>query len=314
MRYIFGPVPSRRFGKSLGIDIIPRKKCTLNCIYCQIGKTTDLTIQRKPYIAVNPVLKELKKILGSPPKADPPVTEKVKIDYLTFSGSGEPTLNSNLGKIISKIKKITEIPIVVLTNGTLLYRKDVRNDLMKADIVAPSLDAILNFKRINKPHKKLNIKKIINGLLSFSKIYPGKIWLEILFVKNINNSFKEVIALKKVVQKIKPDKIHLNTIHRPPAEFCIKPLKYNELLKIKKILGGPSEIILDKKHIETDIKKLNISEKILKILYRRPMRLRDIKAIIGINRKDILKELWLLERKKKISFQNNWWSRPLKRL
>lgn len=299
MKYIFGPVPSRRFGKSLGIDIIPRKKCTLDCIYCQLGKTTGLTIRRKPYAAVKPVLEELKKILRT----------KTKIDCLTFSGSGEPTLNSNIGKMISGIKKITKIPVVVITNGTLLYREYVRCDLMKADIVAPSLDAILSFKKINRPNKELDIKKIIGGLIKFRKIYPGKIWLEILFAKNINDSSAEITELKKAVRKIKPDKIHLNTVLRPPAESRAKPLNYSELLKIKKMLGKTAEIISDEKHVKPDTKEKKISKKILDILRRRPMRFEDIKSVIQTDNKTILKELWLLERKKKISFQNNWWSR-----
>ncbi|MDD5687694.1 MAG: radical SAM protein [Elusimicrobia bacterium] len=297
MKYIFGPIPSRRFGLSLGIDIIPFKKCTLDCIYCQIGRTTDLTLQRKPYVAVKPILEELKQILKL----------KTKIDCLTFSGSGEPTLNSNIGKMISEIKKITKIPIVVITNGTLLYRKDVRNDLLEADIVAPSLDAILSFKELNRPHNKLNIRNIIDGLSKFSEIFKGKIWLEILLVKNYNDSETEIKTLKTAIQKIKPDKIHLNTVLRPPSENYAEPLYWDEIMEIKKTLGKHCELIIDKKYTRIKSNTKNTSKTILEMLKRRPMRLVDIASVVGIDKKIILKELWLLERKKIISYQNNWW-------
>ncbi|MFH0948495.1 MAG: radical SAM protein [Elusimicrobiota bacterium] len=297
MRYIFGPVPSRRFGLSLGIDIIPSKYCTLDCIYCQIGRTTKLTLQRKKYVAIQPVLDELKKVLKS----------KIKIDCLTFSGSGEPTLNSNIGKMISEVKKITQMPIVVITNGTLLYRLDVQNDLLEADIVAPSLDAILSFQKINRPHKSLEIKKIIDGLVKFRKIYKGKIWLEVMFVKNVNDSTQDIKAVKKATERIKPDRIHLNTVVRPPLETYAKPLEQKKMLAIRKIFGKNCEIISGR--IKDELKPIctNIQQKILEILKRRPMQLEDILAIIESDKKTVLKELWILERKKLISENNGWW-------
>ena len=297
MKYIFGPVPSRRFGLSLGIDIIPAKYCTLDCIYCQIGRTTCLTLKRKKYVGVKPILRELKKVLKS----------KIKIDCLTFSGSGEPTLNSNIGKMIAEVKKITDFPVVVITNGTLLYRKDVRNDLLKADIVAPSLDAVLNFKKTNRPHKTLNIRRIIDGLVKFRKIYKGKIWLEILLVKNVNDSWNEIKAIKKATDRIKPDKIHLNTVVRPPAEHFARLVEQKKLLKIKKFFGKNCEIISDKIKSEIKSADINVSEKILLILKRRPMQLTDFRKTLGVNPKTIQKELWLLERKKKVTYKNNWW-------
>ncbi|MFA5780331.1 MAG: radical SAM protein [Elusimicrobiota bacterium] len=307
MKYIFGPVPSRRFGLSLGIDIIPRgattgsprgtKYCTLDCTYCQIGRTTNLTLQRKKYVAVKPVLDELKKVLES----------KTKIDCLTFSGSGEPTLNSNIGRMISEIKKLAKIPVVVITNGTLFHRPDVQNDLLKADIVAPSLDAILSFHEINRPHKSLDIKKIIDGLVKFRKIYRGKIWLEVMLVKNVNDSETEIAAINKAIKKIKPDKIHLNTVVRPPAETYAKPIEHEKLLKIKKIFGKSCEIISGGTKKGINLIGTNVPQRILEMLKRRPMQISDLNKTLGVDGKIIRKELWLLERKKKIAFRNGWW-------
>ncbi|MDO8734971.1 MAG: radical SAM protein [Elusimicrobiota bacterium] len=299
MKYIFGPVPSRRFGLSLGIDIIPRGKkyCTLDCTYCQIGRTTNLTIQRKKYAAVKPVLDELKKTLKS----------KIRIDCLTFSGSGEPTLNSNIGRMISEIKKLAKIPVVVITNGTLLYRPDVQNDLLKADIVAPSIDAVLSFNEINRPHKSLDIKKIIDGLVRFRKIYRGKIYLEVMLVKNVNDSETEIAAIKKAIKKIKPDKIHLNTVVRPPAETYAKPVEQKKLLEIKKYFGKSCEIISGGTKKGTNLIGTNVPQRILEMLKRRPMQISDLNKTLGVDGKIIRKELRLLERKKKIAKRNGWW-------
>ena len=304
MKHIFGPVPSRRFGHSLGVDIIPLKYCTLDCIYCQLGRTTHLTVTRKKYSPVKSVLNELKKVLKLK-------SNRAKIDCITFSGSGEPTLNSNIGKMISEIKKISNVPVVVLTNGTLLFRQDVKNDLLQADIVAPSLDGIPSFQKIDRPHKSLDIEKIIDGLEQFRKAYKGKIWLEILFVKDINDSQYEIESLKEAIAKIKPDKIHLNTVVRPSAEDYAKPLGRKKLLEIRKFFGKNCEIISDKiikpHHcIEADNGE-SIQQKILQILPRRPLRLEDIIGVIKSNEGTILKELWLLERRKKIIKENGWW-------
>ncbi|GAI41014.1 unnamed protein product, partial [marine sediment metagenome] len=161
MGQIFGPVPSRRLGFSLGVDTIPFKTCSLNCIYCQLGRTINKTIQRKEYIAADDILREIKKVLR----------EGKRIDYITFSGSGEPTLNSEIRRIISRIKQLTSIPLAILTNGTLLYRPRIREDLMEADLVIPSLDTVTQeiFEMVNRPHPSLKIEKVITGIDSFSQ-------------------------------------------------------------------------------------------------------------------------------------------------
>src|SRR5450830_92931 len=228
MKHLFGPVPSRRLGFSLGIDIIPAKTCTLNCVYCQLGPTPKLTLERKPYVSAETIIAEVTEFLEKNPR----------IDFLTFSGSGEPTLNSDLGKMIQGLKKITSIPVAVITNGSLLYRKEVRQDLMAADVVLPSLDAVSGeiFQAVNRPHPNLKPKVMIEGLSKFSREYPGKIWLEVMLVKGINDSKPELEKMRAIIKSLridrvrhsmslaKADKVQLNTVVRPPAEEGFFPL------------------------------------------------------------------------------------------
>jgi wyosine [tRNA(Phe)-imidazoG37] synthetase (radical SAM superfamily) len=252
MKYIFGPVPSRRLGFSLGVDIIPIKTCTLDCIYCQVGKTTCKTIERKEYVSPEKVLAELKEVLR---------TGK-KIDYITLSGNGEPTLNSKIGEIIRGINGISSLPVAVITNGTLLSDINVREELLPADLVMPSLDAATQetFEKIDRPHQSLKIEDIVEGMAEFRKIYKGKFWLEIMLVKGINDNQDELNALKKVIGKINPDKVQLNTPIRPTCEKGVEILTQERLLQIKEFFGDKCEILvqLDKKKQKDHIKIINI--------------------------------------------------------
>jgi wyosine [tRNA(Phe)-imidazoG37] synthetase (radical SAM superfamily) len=182
-------VPSRRLGRSLGIDLVPHKICTYNCIYCQIGKTTKKTLLRKEYVPEKEVLEEVKTFL---------LKGSSSIDYLSLSGSGEPTLHSKIRSIIKCIKEITTIPVAVITNGSLLCEREVREDLLQADVVLPSLDAVSPeiFMKINRSHKKLSIERVIEGMIEFRKIYKGQIWLEILFCKGVNDTSEELQKMK----------------------------------------------------------------------------------------------------------------------
>jgi wyosine [tRNA(Phe)-imidazoG37] synthetase (radical SAM superfamily) len=177
-KYLYGPVPSRRLGRSLGVDIVPFKVCPLDCIYCQLGRTVDKTVERKEYVSIEPVLAELKDRLA----------EDLQADFITISGSGEPTLNSGLGRLIEGIKKITDIPVAVLTNGALFTDKSVRADCLQADVVLPSLDAgdEVAFRKINRQHPDINIEKLITGLCEFRNEFSGRIWLEVFFVEGLN--------------------------------------------------------------------------------------------------------------------------------
>ena len=280
---IYGPVPSRRLGFSLGIDIIPSKTCSFDCIYCQLGPTTKKTLLRKEYISWHKALSQIKDILST----------GLRIDYITFSGSGEPTLNSALGKLIAEIKKITSTPVAVLTNSSLLSRKSVREALKKADVVIPSLDAATQevFTNINRPHPSLKAEKIIAGLKTFRQEFKGSIWLEVMLVKNINDSPSHIQKLKEVIEEIKPDKIQLNTVVRPPSEEFALPLSSKELEKIKTVLGENCEIIAEfRKKRQTPLEE-NLEAAILSMVQRRPVTLSDISTSLGKNKNEILKYL-----------------------
>lgn len=280
-KYVYGPVPSRRLGRSLGVDIVPFKVCTLDCVYCQLGRTTEKAVERKDYVPVEVVLAELKDKLD----------EGVEIDYFTISGSGEPTLNSRLGELIEGIKKITDIPVAILTNGTLLYRPDVRADCAKADVVLPSLDAgdEQTFQKVNRPHIDISIEKLVSGLSTFRNEFSGQIWLEVFTIDGLNTDNEQINKIKEAIKRIRPDKVQLNTAVRPTANVSIKRPKAKRLLDIAKQLGEKCEVIVDfvtyhhGKDIETK------AQDILSMLKRRPCSLNDICSGLGIDRNEALK-------------------------
>ena len=288
MGHLFGPVPSRRLGFSLGIDVIPAKTCTLNCVYCQLGPTPELTLERKPYVPAETIIAEVAELLKKNPH----------IDFLTFSGSGEPTLNSDLGKMICGLKKITRIPVAVITNGSLLYQKEVRQDLMEADVVLPSLDAVSKkiFQAVNRPHPNLKSEDVIGGLRKFSREYPGKIWLEVMLVKSVNDSKTELKKIREIIKYLKIDKVQLNTVVRPPAEEGFFPLTQSEMGTAAKIIDSDCEIIAEftgrpPAHLEAE------EGLILETLKRRPLTLKDIVSVTGCNQNEIIKILYGLTKK-----------------
>ena len=301
-KYLFGPVPSRRLGLSLGVDIVPRKVCSLDCVYCQVGRSTEITIDRKEYVPVEAVISELKtKLAGG-----------VQADFITISGSGEPTLNSRIGDIIDEIKKITHIPIAILTNGTLLFDKSVRADCAKADVVLPSLDAgdEATFKKINRPHGDISIEKLISGLCTFRQEYQGQIWLEVFFIDGINTGDEQIAKIKDAIAKIQPDKVQLNTAVRPTAEEGVRKVQVEKLDAIAAKLGAKAEVIADfaamphkrgiKEQSETagksPSKGKNRKEALFSVLKRRPCSIEDLCSGLGWSRDEVLKHVnYLLE-------------------
>jgi wyosine [tRNA(Phe)-imidazoG37] synthetase (radical SAM superfamily) len=239
MKYIYGPVSSRRLGLSLGITLTPPKACNFNCIYCQLGKTLKLTQERKEYIPVQEVFNELKLWLEN--NQD----EAKKINYLTLSGAGEPTLNSKIGVLIADIKKITPIPVAIITNSSLLSDPQVRHELLLADLIVPSLDSVVPgvFFEVNRPHPDVKLESIIEGLVALRKEFRGKIWLEVMLVAGVNDDLRHIKKLGEVIEKINPDKIHLNSPVRTTAEEHILPVEKRKLEKIREILGDRCEII-----------------------------------------------------------------------
>ncbi len=235
-KHIFGPINSRRLGTSLGIDAIYFKVCSFDCLYCEVGITNIKTIERKEWVKKDDIIAELKDYLAKNDK---------KLDYITFSGSGEPTLNSKIGEIIDEIKKITNTKVAVLTNSSLIDDKNVQNELLKADLVVPSLDAVTEtlFHQIDLPHKDIKIENIINGLIEFRKIYTGQIWLEVLVLKGFNDTDEEFNKIAQCVKLIKPDKVQINNLDRKPSYDIAKKADFETVEKLKKILSGIVEVI-----------------------------------------------------------------------
>ncbi|HAR35432.1 MAG TPA: radical SAM protein [Acidobacteria bacterium] len=290
--HLYGPVPSRRLGYSLGVDLLPFKTCSLSCVYCQLGRTKKTTIRRRQFFSEKQILEEIRDFLKT----------GTRVDFITFSGSGEPTLNKSIGRLIRKIKKMTGIQVAVLTNSTLLSRPEVRKELAAADVVVPSLDAATEkvFKKINRPHPSLQARKIIEGLVKFRRQFRGQIWLEILLVKGINDSPAHLKKLGDAVERIKPDKIHLNTVVRPPAEKMAKPLSPVELNRIKEFFGEKAEVVASFRKKEQETAPKNISQAILSIVRRRPVCLEDLEHSLGLTREELILDIQRLLEQKKI--------------
>jgi wyosine [tRNA(Phe)-imidazoG37] synthetase (radical SAM superfamily) len=287
--HIFGPVPSRRLGRSLGIDLVPSKTCTYDCLYCQVGRTTQKTIERKNWVPVDEIIAELKNKLSSKP------------DFITLSGSGEPTLNSGCGLLIEKIKQITDIPVAVITNGSLLFMPDVRNDIKRADVVMPTLVAgdEETFKKINRPTPEITFDKMLGGLIDFRKEYTGKYWLEVFIIAGLNDSDQQIDKIAKCIEKIRPDKVQINTVTRPPAEN-VNAINRQRLEQIAKRIYKNAEVIAD---FKSDDKggDFNIkSNDIIEMLKRRPCSADDIAAGLKISILEILKHIEALIKSGKI--------------
>lgn len=239
MKYIYGPVKSRRLGVSLGISLTPHKICNFDCVYCQLGRTTKKTNERKEYIPTGEVIAELKRWFQDNRQ------QAKHLHYITFSGTGEPTLHLGIGALISEIKKITDTPIVVLTNAALISDAAVRQELQKADVIIPSLDAVTPelFEKIDRPCTGVTLAAVIEGLLALRSEFPGQIWLEVMLIQGVNDTAGHIAKLKEVIEKIRPDKIQLNSPVRVPAEPDVSPLDTQALLKIKEVLGEKCEIV-----------------------------------------------------------------------
>ena len=294
-KHLFGPVPSRRLGVSLGIDLVPLKLCTLDCIYCECGPTDKLAVARREYISYSEVTAELDEYMNNNPEPD----------YITFSGSGEPTLNSRIGDILNYIKtNYPSIPVAVLTNGTLFNDPQVRREILKADLVLPSLDAASEecFRLINRPHKSLSAARHIEGLKNFRQEYEGKIWLEVFIAPGINDNSEEINLLKNAISDIKPDSVQLNTLDRPGAIEGLMPCSAQCLQNIADTIDFPgTEIIAapDSRKKTTSYSG-NKEEIILETIERRPCSLEDISFLTGLHINDINKYLAVLENAEKV--------------
>jgi wyosine [tRNA(Phe)-imidazoG37] synthetase (radical SAM superfamily) len=277
--YIYGPVPSRRLGRSLGVDLVPFKTCTYDCIYCQLGRTTNKTIQRKQWASIDIVIDQLKAKLNSKP------------DYITLSGSGEPTLYSQLEELICRIKDITDIPVAVLTNGSLLWLPEVRGALRSADLFVPSLDAGSNqmFQYVNRPHSDITFSRMLEGLLKFRDEYTGQYWLEVFLLAGVTTPETEINKLKTCISSIHPDKVQVNTVTRPPAEAFAERVPEKQLNVLTAQLYENAEVIADYKNVHKQQDFSSRREDVLTLLKRRPCSIEDIAAGLGLHRNEAVK-------------------------
>lgn len=290
MKYLFGPVNSRRLGLSQGVDLLPPKICNFNCIYCEVGPTTRLTCERREYVPTGEVVDEIDRLT-----ADADALEH--LDVFTITASGEPTLHSGIGEIIRHIKNRAEKPVAVLTNGSLLHLPEVRRDLLPADIVIPSLDAAReeSYRKINRPAACTPLAQIIAGLKQFSKEFQGRFWLEILLASGINDRPEDIDALREAVLAISPERIQLNTVARPPLESFAQPLTQPELESVAARLGAPVEILVDFATRNREKFRPAAPEDIVHMLQRRPCTADDICEALRLDPGEITNTLATLE-------------------
>jgi len=282
-KVVYGPVPSRRLGRSLGVDLVPYKICSYDCIYCQIGRTPSPTTERKPYVGVDKVVGDVLDRLS----------EDVYPDYITLGGSGEPTLNSDIGEIIRRIKSRTDIPVTVLTNGSMLSAGEVRAAVNSADVVLPSFDACTAemFKKINRPCPEIGFEEMAEGLVQFREEYIGQIWVEIFLIDGMNTSDADIEGFKYWMDRMRADRVHLNTAVRPTAEAGVCRPDDARLIRIRDMLGDRAEIVVAYQGEEARAGGAAVREDLISLLSRRPCTLADIANGLNTHQQEIIKYL-----------------------
>lgn len=274
---VYGPVPSRRLGRSLGVDLVPFKTCTYDCVYCQLGRTTRKTMRRQRWVDPSDVVAQVRARLESEP------------DVIALAGSGEPTLHAGIGDVIAGIKRLTDVPVAVITNGSLLSHPTARRGLAAADIVLPSLDAPSDglFQLINRPHAALRFADVVGGMIAFRNGYPGQLWLEVMLLAGVTGMVAEVERLAELAARIAPDRIQLNTAVRPPAESFVAPVPDSSLQAFAGLFTPHAEVIAD--ILPAGGSRVAAREDILALLSRRPCTVAGIAAGLGIHHGEALK-------------------------
>lgn len=279
-KHIFGPIPSRRLGTSLGLDLLPHKTCTLDCVYCECGKTTQLTVERDEYVSIRTIQEELKRFLFKGPV----------LDYITFSGSGEPTLHIGLVEMVQFLKtQYPQYKLALLTNGTLFYRSDVRAAAKDVDLIIASLDAVSGdlFDKINRPHERLNAMEMLDGLISLRKQFINQLWLEIFLVPGMNTADRELQGLREAIQKINPDKVQLNSLDRPGTERWVEPVTKEYLSAISEKLLSADLIRENQSNPYDSPDYASLMGHLLSTIRRRPCTCHDLSKIFGMNPSEV---------------------------
>ncbi len=283
LRHVYGPVPSRRLGRSLGVDLVPHKTCTYDCLYCQLGRTTCRTLERREYVPTKAVIQEI----GTSLKGDS------HPDFIALAGAGEPTLHSGLQDIVEGIKALTSIPVAVITNGSLLWMRDVSRALMGADIVLPSLDAgdPASFQHINRPHEGIGFERMLEGLGSFTRTFSGEVWLEVFLLAGVNDDDASVARMAGHASDIGPARVQLNTIARPPAEPWANAPSPERMRAIQVAFAGRVDLLEEGLHPVREIVQGVDDDTILALLERRPCTVEGVASGLGIHRMEALKTL-----------------------
>lgn len=270
MKYVFGPVPSRRLGRSLGISPIPKKACNYSCVFCQLGRTNKMTNRRQEYFPLEDILAEF----------DQHHHGEENYDVITIVGEGEPTLYSRLGDLIAALKERTSKPVAVITNGALLYDESVQRDLMQADLVLPSLDSCSEemFRAVDRPHGHLHFDEVYQGLVSFSHAYQGQLYLEIMLMDGINDDEKSLAAFQTMLKDLRYDRVYINTPVRPPAEDHIRACSPEAIERAVSMLHGISIDMLAAGSFSSDIE--DDYEAVLSIISRHPMNQFELRSFL----------------------------------
>jgi wyosine [tRNA(Phe)-imidazoG37] synthetase (radical SAM superfamily) len=266
MNYVFGPVPSRRLGQSLGIDPVPFKTCNWNCVYCQLGRTVPLSNARCEFYPRDDIVAEVKQALAS--------YQPGEIDWVTFVGSGETTLHASIGWMVRQVKNLTDLPVAVISNGSLLYLPEMRSELLAADAVLPSVDAgdARLHRKINRPHPDISFDRLVDGLVAFRKEYRGKLWIEVMLVQGLNDTETALKGIALVLSQIQPDEVHILQPDRPPVETWVHPSDAEGLLRASAILGEVARVIQPAAGLFEISGPEALVDVIIEIITRHPMR------------------------------------------
>jgi len=295
-KYVFGPVASRRLGVSLGVDLVTPKTCSLNCVYCEARETTLLTLERKEYVPVDRVLEELDEVLKEQPE----------IDYVTFSGSGEPTLNSRIGDVVTFLKsRYPQYKICLLTNGLALGDKKLQQDISQVDLLIPSLDASNGeeFEAVNRPAPGMTFDRFITDLTEYVAKAPMRVDLELFILPGVNDSDASVERFKKLIAVMKPDRVQLNTLDRPGA---VDGLRSADAATVRRFISALEPVVpveaVGKFRYRTPspgnkiLPATELEARIMEFISRRPATLPDLALALDMPEEELQKLMdWLFE-------------------
>lgn len=275
MQHVFGPIPSRRLGQSLGVDPLPFKTCNWNCVYCQLGRTAPLSLDRRDYVPVELVLGEVKKALEAP-RPQP-------VDWVTFAGSGEPTLHSGLGRMIRGVRELTPLPVAVITNGSLLHLPEVRADLGPAAAVLPSVDAGNDkcYRLVNRAAPALAFSRFVEGLIEFRRGYAGRLLAEVMLVAGVNDSDAELMDIAALLERVQPDEVHINTAVRPPAEAWVRPVSEERLARAAELFGRGARLLRAARGEFGASGLTDLADAVVAVVMRHPMSEEELQAALG---------------------------------